>query len=125
MMETKGKILVVDDHQTVVKLMEAVLRLRHYEVIHAEDGEKGLAMALREQPALIFLDVMMPGMDGFAVCERLKGDPKTRHIPVIFLTARGEETDVERGSGAGGDGFVKKPFKTTEILNLIEKHLQG
>ena len=123
-METKGKILVVDDHRTVVKLMEAVLRLRHYEVIYAENGEDGLALALREQPALIFLDIMMPGMDGFTVCERLKDNPKTRHIPVIFLTARGEETDVERGARAGGSGFVKKPFKTMEVLKLIEQHLQ-
>ncbi|HKK01439.1 MAG TPA: response regulator [Desulfuromonadales bacterium] len=123
-MNNKGKILVVDDHQTVVKLMEAVLRLRHYEVIHAENGEQGLSLALQEQPALIFLDVMMPGMDGFTVCERLKTDPQTSRIPVVFLTARGEETDVERGEKAGGDGFVKKPFKTMEILKLIENHLQ-
>ena len=123
-METKGKILVVDDHRTVVKLMEAVLRLRHYEVIYAENGEDGLALALREQPALIFLDIMMPGLDGFTVCERLKDDPKTRHIPVIFLTARGEETDVERGARAEGSGFVKKPFKTMDVLKLIEQHLQ-
>ena len=123
-MENRGKILVIDDHRTVVKLMEAVLRLRHYEVIYAENGEDGLALALREQPALIFLDIMMPGMDGFTVCERLKSDSQTSHIPVIFLTARGEETDVERGARVGGDGFVKKPFKTMEVLKLIEEHLQ-
>lgn len=122
-METKMRILLIDDHKTVLKLMEAVLKLRGYEVLYAEDGNRGLEVARTERPSLIFLDIMMPGIDGFKVCEELKADPRTKGIPVVFLTARGEETDVDRGMKVGGDGFVKKPFKTMEVLNLLEQHL--
>lgn len=118
-MEAKRKILVVDDHKTVHKLMEAVLKLRGYKVLYAEDGSLGIEVARREKPDLIFLDVMMPGLDGFKVCQYLKEDPATRHIPVVFLTARGEETDVAMGKRVGGDDFVKKPFKTAEIMELL------
>ncbi len=122
-MENKVRILLIDDHKTVLKLMEAVLKLRGYEVLYAENGSLGLEMARAEKPALIFLDIMMPGIDGFKVCQELKADPLTRSIPVVFLTARGEETDVDKGMKMGGDGFVKKPFKTMEVLNLLERHL--
>ncbi len=119
-MEPKAKILVVDDHKTVVKLMEAVLKLKGFEVVHAENGEQGLDVARRERPALIFLDVMMPGMDGFQTCQALKADPLTAQIPVVFLTARGQEQDMALGRQAGGDGFVKKPFQTLDIHRSIE-----
>lgn len=124
MEEGKGRILVVDDHKTVVRLMEAVLKIKGYGVLHAEDGVTGLDVARREKPDLIFLDIMMPGLDGFQVCRQLKLDPSTATIPVIFLTARGEASDVATGKAAGCDGFVKKPFRTLEVLSLVEQHLR-
>lgn len=123
-MEGKGRILVVDDHKTVVRLMEAVLKIKGYGVLHAEDGLTAMEVARREKPDLIFLDIMMPGMDGFQVCRQLKLDPTTAGIPIIFLTARGEESDVATGKAAGCDGFVKKPFRTLEVLSLVEQHLR-
>lgn len=123
-MEGRGRILVVDDHKTVVRLMEAVLKIKGYGVLHAEDGISGIEVARREQPDLIFLDIMMPGLDGFQVCRQLKIDPATAAIPIVFLTARGEETDVATGRAAGGDGFIKKPFKTMDVLSLVEQMLR-
>jgi len=123
-MESKGKILVVDDHKTVLKLMEAVLKLKKYQVVYAEDGPQGIEVARRERPDLIFLDVMLPGMDGFKVCQYLKGDAVTKDIPIVFLTARGEEADMEMGRKSGGDDFVKKPFKSLEIMKVLEEFLE-
>lgn len=122
-METKGKVLVVDDHKTVHKLVEALLKLKGYQVLYAEDGSQGIEAARREKPDLIFLDVMLPGMDGFKVCQYLKEDAVTRQIPVVFLTAKGEDADVERGRQAGGDDFIKKPFKSLEIMGILERFL--
>lgn len=119
----KQKILVVDDHRTVGMLMESVLKLRGFQVLHAESGAEGLALARREEPSLIFLDIMMPEMDGYRVCEQLKQDPCTQAIPVIFLSARGENVAVERGEAVGGAGFIKKPFKTAEVLGLLQQYL--
>jgi len=121
----KQKILVVDDHRTVGMLMEAVLKLRGFQVLSAESGAEGLELARKEMPALIFLDIMMPGMDGFKVCKLLKQDPATRNIPVVFLSARGESVAIDRGNQVGGDGFVKKPFKTLEILGVLNRFVKG
>jgi cyclic di-GMP phosphodiesterase len=114
----KQKILVIDDHRTVGMLMESVLKLRGFQVLHAEEGAAGLELARRELPALIFLDIMMPEMDGFRVCKQLKQDPTTSAIPVIFLSSFGEAVAVERGKAAGGDGFLKKPFKSDEVIGF-------
>ncbi len=123
MSDPKKKVLVVDDHQTVVRLMEAVLKLRGFAVLHAENGPEALEVVRRERPGMVFLDIMMPGMDGFEVCRQLKADPATRDIPVVFLTARGEEADVARGAEAGAVDFIKKPFQTSDVMRLLEQHL--
>ncbi len=121
----KPKILVVDDHRTVGMLMEAVLKLRGVQVLYAESGPEGLELAREEMPALIFLDIMMPGMDGFKVCELLKQDPVTQSIPVVFLSARGESVAIDRGKEVGGEGFVKKPFKTLDILGVMNRFIKS
>ncbi len=121
----KQKILVVDDHRTVGMLMEAVLKLRGFHVLYADSGAAGLELAQKEMPVLIFLDIMMPGMDGFKVCELLKQDPATKSIPVVFLSARGEAVAIDRGKEVGGEGFVKKPFKTLEILGVLNRFVAG
>ncbi|OHB33863.1 MAG: hypothetical protein A2X84_10805 [Desulfuromonadaceae bacterium GWC2_58_13] len=119
------KILVVDDHRTVGMLMEAVLKLRGFQVFYAESGAEGIELARKETPALIFLDIMMPAMDGFKVCELLKQDLATQNIPVVFLSARGESVAMDRGKQVGGDGFVKKPFKTLELLGVLNRFVKG
>lgn len=122
-MMAKGKILLIDDHRTVLRLLEAILKLRGYELLYAENGQQGMAMARQEQPDLILLDVMMPEIDGFKVCQYLKEQPDTAHIPVVFLTARGAEDDLATGRRVGAEGFLTKPFLAKEVLDLIERLL--
>ncbi len=122
-MTAKKRILLVDDHQTVFKLLEAIVRIKGYELIYAESGQQGIVMARQELPDLILLDVMMPDIDGFKVCQYLKEYEDTKSIPVMFLTARGAEGDVETGRKAGAEGFMTKPFQTMEVLKQIEKLL--
>lgn len=122
-MTAKGKILLIDDHRTVLRLLEAILKLRGYELLYAENGQQGMAMARQEQPDLILLDVMMPEIDGFKVCQYLKEQPDTARIPVIFLTARGAEDDLATGRRLGAEGFLTKPFLAKEVLSLIERLL--
>ena len=123
-MTNKTRILLIDDHKTVQRLLEAIVRVKGYELLYAENGQQGIAMARREQPDLVLLDVMMPEMDGFKVCRYLKEDPATSGIPVLFLTARGAEDDLETGRRAGADGFMTKPFQTMEVLNTIDRLLR-
>ena len=122
-MDVKRKILLIDDHDSVLKLLEAVLKVRNYEVCYASNGAEGLEKAQKEMPDLILLDVMMPGMDGFKVCQALKQADSTRNIPVVFLTARGEDTDREMGQRVGGQGFIKKPFRSLDLMNTITELL--
>ena len=124
-MAEQKRILLVDDHQTVFRLLEAIVRINGYELIYAESGQKGIVMARQELPDLVLLDVMMPDIDGFKVCQYLKENPETKDIPVMFLTARGAEGDLETGRKAGADGFMTKPFQTLEVLKQIEKLLDG
>ncbi|TFG89625.1 MAG: response regulator [Gemmatimonadales bacterium] len=122
MSDTK-RILLIDDHQTVFRLLEAIVRIKGYQLLYAENGQKGIVMARQEKPDLVLLDVMMPDIDGFKVCQYLKENQDTRHIPVMFLTARGAEGDLEAGRRAGADGFMTKPFLTIEVLGQIERML--
>lgn len=119
-MAEQKRILLVDDHQTVFRLLEAIVRIKGYELIYAESGQQGIVMARQELPDLVLLDVMMPDIDGFKVCQYLKENPETKNIPVMFLTARGAEGDLETGRRAGADGFMTKPFQTIDVLKQIE-----
>ncbi len=122
-MSEQKRILLIDDHQTVFRLLEAIVRIKGYKLLYAESGQQGIVMARQEQPDLILLDVMMPDIDGFKVCQYLKENDGTKEIPIMFLTARGAEDDLEMGRKAGADGFMTKPFQTIEVLKQIEKLL--
>ena len=124
-MAEQKRILLVDDHQAVFRLLEAIVRIKGYELIYAESGQQGIVMARKELPDLILLDVMMPDIDGFKVCQYLKENPETKDIPVMFLTARGAEGELETGRKAGADGFMTKPFQTIEVFKQIEKLLDN
>lgn len=119
-MNEKARILLIDDHQTVFRLLEAIVRIKGYTLLYAESGQQGIVMARQEQPDLILLDVMMPDIDGFKVCQYLKENEDTQHIPVMFLTARGADDDEVAGRNSGADGFMTKPFQTIEVLKQIE-----
>jgi len=105
----KPTILVVDDVPGNIDVLTAVLR-GDYKIKAATSGDKALALAQTFHPDLILLDVMMPGMDGYEVCRRLKSDPRTRDIPVIFVTALSDEGNEEEGFAAGGVDYITKPI---------------
>ena len=116
LIEGSPTILVVDDSVSSARLLQLYLKRDGYRVLLAESGEEALAKVRSHSPDLITLDVMMPGLDGFAVCERLKTDPVTRFIPVILVTALNQMQDRIRGIEAGADDFLTKPFNREELL---------
>ena len=124
MTDSKAKILVVDDEKTNVKLMEAVLLPRGYDIIKAYNGEEALEKTYSESPDLILLDVMMPVMNGFDVCRRLKNDADTQLIPIVIMTALGELDDRIKGIEAGADDFLTKPVNRDELLARIQTSLR-
>jgi two-component system cell cycle response regulator len=114
-----ARILVVDDIEANVRLLEARLSAEYYEVVTAHDGPTALAVAAAEQPDIVLLDVMMPGMDGFSVCRRLKDDPETRHIPVVLVTALDGRGDRVAGLEAGADEFLTKPIDDVMLFARV------
>jgi two-component system cell cycle response regulator len=114
-----ARILVVDDILPNVRLLEAKLTAEYFDVITASDGPSALQIAEAEMPDLILLDIMMPGMDGFEVCEHLKADPKTRHIPVVMVTALSDVNDRVRGLKAGADDFLSKPVNDIALFARV------
>jgi two-component system cell cycle response regulator len=114
-----ARILVVDDIEANVRLLEAKLSAEYYEVMSATDGVTALAMAAAEKPDIVLLDVMMPGMDGFQVCRRLKEDAATRHIPVVLITALDGRSDRIAGLEAGADEFLTKPIDDVVLFARV------
>lgn len=114
-------ILVVDDEESIVNIIEYNLKKEGYKVIKAFDGEEGLIAATRDKPDLVILDIMMPKMDGYEVCRRLRA---TSDVPIIMLTARADEVDTVIGLEMGADDYVTKPFKTRELLARVKANLR-
>ena len=114
-----ARILVVDDIESNVRLLEAKLTAEYYEVLTANDGPTALAVAASELPDIVLLDVMMPGMDGFDVCRRLKDDPLTRHVPVVLVTALDGRADRVAGLEAGADDFLTKPIDDVMLFARV------
>ncbi len=117
------KILVVDDDAFIRRPLEFILRKEGFAAVTAVDGEDGLAKVEGERPDLIVLDVMMPGIDGFDVCRRVRTDPRFSSIPVILLTAKGQEADCERALAAGATEFMSKPYSPSELLRRVREIL--
>ena len=115
-----ARVLVVDDIPANVKLLEARLLAEYFDVVTAEDGFKALAICDKEQVDIILLDIMMPGMDGFEVCERLKANPNTAHIPVVMVTALDQPSDRVRGLKAGADDFLTKPVNDLQLIARVK-----
>src|SRR5205809_5391166 len=124
MAEPQATILVVDDEARNVRLMEAILAPRGYTVVQAYNGEEALQQVQGQPPNLILLDVMMPGMNGFEVCKRLKDNADTCLIPVVIMTALGQREDRIKGIEAGADDFLTKPVHRDELLARIRTSLR-
>ena len=115
-----AKILVVEDEPDIRDLIVFILSmLGGYEVVAANNGEEAVQLAFKEIPDLILTDVRMPKMSGYEACQRIKAEPTTKHIPVVFLTARGQEQEVQAGIAAGGDEYLLKPFEQAQLLKKV------
>ncbi len=117
------KVLVIDDEAPIRLLCRVNLEAEGIEVVEAEDGPTGLDKARSDRPDVVLLDVMMPGLDGWRVAEKLLEDETTRDIPIIFLTARAEFRDRAKGLDIGGIDYVTKPFNPLELAPLVEQLL--
>ncbi len=115
------KILVIDDEEPTVQLIAMLLERRGFEVIKAYRAEEGLRKAYRHQPELVLLDIMMPDMDGWDVCKRLR---EMSDVPIIFLTARSDVKDVVKGLEMGADDYVVKPYDNDELVARVRAHLR-
>ena len=123
MITEPATILIIDDQPANLKVLLSLLREEGYGVRIAENGERGLQVLERIQPDIILLDVMMPGMDGFTTCKKIKENPETAEIPVIFMTALDSVEDKVAGFEAGGVDYITKPFQQVEVLARIRTHL--
>lgn len=117
-------ILVIEDEKNLRESIVRLLRFEEYVVTAARDGEEGLALARTHLPDLILCDILMPRLDGYGVLSALRDDPATRTIPVIFLTAKTERSDLRRGMALGASDYITKPFTESDLLNAIEARLQ-
>jgi len=117
------KILVVDDEVQLVEMIKIRLESNGYEVITAYNGEEGVEKAIAEQPGLILLDIMMPGMDGFETLRKLKKDAKTTYMAIVMLTAKAETQSIMQAENLGSADYIIKPFDTEELLDLVKKYI--
>ena len=118
------KILVVEDEADILEIIAYNLGREGFRVVSSRDGEEGLELAEREDPDLILLDLMLPGMDGIEVCRRLKEDESAAGVPIIMVTAKGEESDIVLGLGVGADDYVVKPFSPRELVARVKAILR-
>ena len=119
-----SRILIIDDTPMMINMLGNALK-SDYTIIAAKDGEKGIASAKKHQPALILLDVMMPGMTGFEVLEILKNDDDTKDIPVILLTGDGSDMAKKRGHNTGAIDYIEKPFEIEVIKERVAKYARS
>lgn len=116
-------ILIVDDDPDIRELVAFKLRQMGYGVRVEKDGELGIATAIEEQPDLMLLDVMMPKISGIEMCRRIREHEATAHIPIILITAKAQEADVERGFAAGANDYIVKPFSPRDLVSRVESML--
>ena len=117
------RILVVEDDPSAQRLISYTLEREGYQVIIASNGMEGLKKARGEEPELLVLDVMLPGLDGFELCHRLRGDPQTAALPILMLSAKAQETDISTGMRVGADDYLTKPADPSEIVRRVAKLL--
>jgi DNA-binding response OmpR family regulator len=119
------KILIAEDERDIRDLITFTLRFAGHEVIATANGEEALQTALQEIPDLILLDVRMPRMSGYEVCEQVKANEKTQQIPVVFLSAKGQESEVQAGLKVGAEEYILKPFSPDQLADRIRVILEG
>lgn len=120
-----SRILIIDDEPNIVLSLEFLMKREGFEVAVAGDGEGALRAMAERRPDLIILDVMMPKLNGFEVCQRIRAEPALRGVRVLMLTAKGRETEMKKGLEVGADAYVTKPFSTKELVVEIRRLLQA
>jgi len=119
----KPKVLIVDDDPINIELLEGYLS-KEYDILKAFDGKEALIIVESNPPDIILLDLIMPGINGYQVCKKLKDDPKTNHIPIIIVTSLHETEDRNKAIEAGADDFITKPFDIIELSVRVKSHLR-
>ncbi len=120
-----AKVLAVDDDPVIQRLLQVNLEMEGYEVELAGDGEEALERVRSFRPDIVLLDIMMPKKDGWEVCAAIKSDPELGRTPVVFLSARAQDSDLERGTGLGADAYITKPFDPIDLLDLVAELTKG
>lgn len=118
-------ILVVEDDPSIRELLSYNFGREHFEVIEACDGTTALSLVYQLKPEIILLDLMIPGLNGIELCQKIKSDVKVRHIPVLILSAKGQETDIVYGLGIGADDYITKPFSIKELMARVYARLRN
>ena len=117
------KVLIADDEPNIVVSLEFLMKREGHQVLVARDGAQALATIRRERPDLVLLDVMMPLLTGFEVCQQVRADESLAGIKILLLTAKGRDTDVAQGMGLGADGYMTKPFSTKDLVQKVRELL--
>lgn len=117
------RILVADDDPVILRLIQVNLELEGYQVLTANNGQEAVDMATAELPDLVILDIMMPRLDGYQACEQLKSAEATKQIPVIFLSAKAQQGDIEKGKSYGVVDYLTKPFDPSDLLDVVERYI--
>ena len=117
------KVLIADDEPNILISLEFLMKREGHTVLLARDGDEALALIRAELPALVLLDVMMPGKSGFEVCQAVRADEALADVKILMLTAKGRDTDVAQGLGVGADGYMTKPFSTKDLAARVREML--
>ena len=117
-------ILIIEDSPSIRENIAELLQLGGYQTLMAENGRKGMELALIHKPDLIICDIMMPELDGYGVLHLLRSNPETEHIPLIFLTAKSERSDLRKGMDLGADDYLTKPFEEVELMRAVETRIK-
>lgn len=120
---TTHTVLIADDEPNILISLEFLMKREGHRVLLARDGDEALAAIRAERPALVLLDVMMPGRTGFEVCQAVRAEPAIAATKILLLTAKGRDTDVAQGLGVGADGYMTKPFSTKELAARVREML--
>ena len=117
------RILICDDDPVILRLLQVNLELEGFEVLLGHNGEEAVEIAQTEHPDLIILDIMMPRMDGYQACEKLKSLDDTKDIPVVFLSAKAQQSDIEKGKSYGVADYLTKPFDPNDLIDVLDRLL--
>ncbi len=115
------RILICDDDPVILRLLQVNLELEGYEVLLAHDGAEACEVATAERPDLVILDIMMPKLDGYQTCRRLKADDATKGIPIVFLSAKAQQSDIDKGKAEGVADYLTKPFDPNDLIEVVER----